>query len=295
MATTRTTRNSAAITRSRSAPLPADVRATFAAAHTLLGLLCVVLLAGALLWLVHWPGFALRDVQLQGSLQRTNVPTLRAHLAPHLKGSFFSVDLQQLQAAFQAVPWVRHAVVRRVWPDTLVVRLQEHQPAALWQGSSATGATSASAATAATERLVNNLGEVFEASLADTDDAAATTAALPTLAGPEGSAAAMLALYRRLAPVLGQLEQQIELLELSDRGSWRVETHSGAAIELGRGSEAQLVARTQQFVQTLAEATQKWHAPLQSADLRHSDGYAVRLRGISVSSAASAAAATKTN
>lgn len=283
------TRKNTATTRSRSAPLPADVRATFAAAHTLLALLAVVLVAGALLWLARWPGFALRSVQLQGNLLRTNVPTLQAHLAPRLNGNFFTADLQQLQQAFQAVPWVRHAVVRRVWPNTLVVLLEEHRPAALWQGSAGAGS---SAASGASERIVNDLGEVFEASVADLDDAAAA-AALPTLAGPEGSAAAMLALYRRLLPVLAQVDHPIELLELSERGSWRVETRSGAVIELGRGSEAQVVARTTQFVQTLAEATEKWHAPLELADLRHNDGYAVRLRGISVSSAASAAAASK--
>ena len=177
------------------------------------------------------------------------------------------------------------------------MRLEEHRPAALWQGSD-------SSSSAASDRIVNDLGEVFEAPAGDIEEAntAAETpgaaATLPTLAGPEGSAATMLALYRRLVPVLAQMEQQIDTLELSDRGSWRTELRSGAVIELGRGSAEQVVARTTQFVQTVAAATDKWHAPLEVADLRHSDGYAVRLRGISVSSAASASAAstaTKTN
>ncbi len=277
-----TPQNSRAIRRS-GAPLPADVRVTYFAANTLLGVLGLVLVAGGLLWVLRWPGFALREIELQGDLQRTNLPTLRAHVAPRLNGTFFTVNLQQLQAAFEDVPWVRRAVVRRVWPGTLVVRLEEHQPAALWQGI---------AGGAGSERIVNHLGEVFEASAGDLEDPAA---ALPTLAGPEGSAAAMLALYRRLQPLLATLDQQIETLELSDRGSWRAELLSDAVIELGRGSEDQIVARTTQFVRTVAEATDRWRAPLQVADLRHSDGYAVRLRGISVSSAASAAAASKTN
>lgn len=285
----------------RSLPLPADVRITNAAASALFALLAVVLVAGALVWLARWPGFALRDVQLQGALQRTHLPALRAQVAPHLNGSFFSLDLKQVQTAFESVPWVRHAVVRRVWPDGLLVRLEEHRPAALWQGSGSS---------ATTDRLVNDLGEVFEASAGDLEDPAAAAAGspstpptpaaaaamLPTLAGPEGSAAAMLSLARRLAPLLAQMDQQLETLELSDRGSWRAETRAGAVIELGRGDEDQIVARATQFVQTVAEATDKWRAPLEVADLRHSDGYAVRLRGISVSSAASAAAAgNKTN
>jgi cell division protein FtsQ len=280
----------------RTEPLPVDVRVTHAAADLLWAVLVVVLAVGAALWLLRWPGFALRSVQLQGELVRTHLPTLRAQVAPRLGGSFFSVDLQQLRTAFEGVPWVRRAVVRRVWPNGLVVRLEEHRPAALWQGSDsrATG-----------DRIVNDLGEVFEASAGDLEDAAASAtvpgspaaaaAVLPTLAGPAGSSAAMLSLYRRLLPVLAEMDQQIETLELSDRGSWRAETRSGAVIEIGRGSEEQIVARTTQFVRTVAEATERWQAPLALADLRHSDGYAVRLRGISVSSAASAAAANKTN
>ncbi len=292
------TRKATPTAKRRGAPLPADVRITNAAASTLFVLLALVLAAGALLWLARWQGFALRDVQLQGELLRTNLPTLRAHVAPHLKGSFFTLNLLQVQRAFEDVPWVRHAVVRRVWPGGLLVRLEEHRPAALWQGSGSS---------AASDRIVNDLGEVFEASASDIEDPAAATgtgsasaspaaAGLPTLAGPEGSAAAMLAMVRRLAPLLAHMDQQIETLELSDRGSWRAETRTGAVIELGRGDEEQIVVRATQFVHTVAEATDRWRAPLEVADLRHSDGYAVRLRGISVSSAASAAAAgRKTN
>ena len=35
---------------------------------------------------------------------------------PALKGNFFTLDLRQGRAAFQRVPWVQRAVVRRVWP-----------------------------------------------------------------------------------------------------------------------------------------------------------------------------------
>ncbi len=308
MATRKPSPAKAAATLRRSEPLPVDVRVTYAAANSLLVLLAGVLLAGAVLWVLRWPGFALRDVQLQGELQRSNLPTLRAHVLPRLQGNFFTVDLQQVRAAFESVPWVRQAVVRRVWPDTLVVHLQEHQPAALWQ--SARGS-------AGGDRIVNTHGEVFEAPVSDIEEhlanapgaaapgtPAAAAAALPTLVGPEGMAATMLALYQRLAPLLAGMGHQIETLELSERGSWRAlmradasagEGEGGAVIELGRGDEEQIVARTTQFVRTVGAATGQWRAPLEVADLRHSDGYAVRLRGITVSSAASAAAASKTN
>jgi cell division protein FtsQ len=276
-------------------PLPVDVRVTQLAANVLFALLGLVLVGGLLLWLARAQTFALRGVQLKGDLLRTNVPALRHTVAPRLQGNFFSVNLQEVRSAFETVPWVRRAVVRRVWPDRLDVHLEEHRPAALWMGNDST---------ASNDRLVNDHGEVFEANASEVDDPVAAqaaaaagtpTASLPTLAGPEGSAAPMLALYRRLAPLLAGMEQEIETLELTNRGSWRAELRSTAVIELGRGTEDEIVARTTQFVQTVAEATEKWRAPLEVADLRHTDGYAVRLRGISVSAAASGPAGNKTN
>jgi cell division protein FtsQ len=134
----------------------------------------------------------------------------------------------------------------------------------LWAGESAA------------DKLVNSFGEVFEANLGDVEDDA-----LPTLQGPSGSALRMLELLRRLGPVFAPIEASIETLELSGRGSWRLALDSGARIELGRGSDDEVVARATRFAATLAQVVARHQRPLEYADLRHSDGYAVRLKGIS--------------
>ena len=265
-------------------PLPADVRLMNIVANTVFVLAAVGALIAGVLWLMRSPLFPIRGILLDGDLARNNVPTIRANAAPRLAGNFFSVDLQHSRKAFETVPWVRRAVVRRVWPDRLVVRLEEHQAAALWapQGEEDSAA----------ERLVNNQGEVFDANVGDVEDDS-----LPTLSGPEGSAPQMLALYRRLQPALARADMDITGLHLSGRGSWRAELDSGAGIELGRGTDDAVLARVERFVRTLSAATARWRAPLEYADLRHTDGYAVRLRGVSTvtPAAANAAAVARTN
>jgi cell division protein FtsQ len=246
-------------------------------ANTVFVLAGVGAVAAGLAWLMRSPVFPIRSIQLEGDLARNSVPTIRANAAPRLAGNFFSVDLQQGRAAFETVPWVRRAVVRRVWPDRLAVRLEEHRAVALWLGED--GA----------ERLVNSFGEVFEANVGDVEDDN-----LPVLSGPEGSAAQMLTLYQRLQPALAQLDLVMQRVHLSGRGSWRLELDSGATLELGRGSAADLLARTERFVRTVATVTTRWQAPLEYADLRHTDGYAVRLRGVSTLPPAAKPAA-KTN
>jgi cell division protein FtsQ len=261
-----------------AAPLPADIRLMNTVASTVFVLAGIGALVAGVLWLMRSPAFPIRAIVLDGDLVRNSVPTLRANAAPRLAGNFFSLDLQQGRVAFEAVPWVRRAIVRRVWPDRLAVQLEEHRASALWEGpNDEPGA----------EKLVNDHGEVFEANVGDVEDDG-----LPTFAGPEDSAARMLALYRRLQPVFARLDATVERLLLSGRGSWRVELDNGAAVELGRGSDDELLARTERFARTLTQATGHWHAPLEYADLRHPDGYAVRLQGVGTTPAASAAAKT---
>ncbi len=138
-----------------------------------------------LLWLTRSPGLSFRVIQLEGELQRNSVATIRANATPRLAGNFISIDLDKARAAFESVPWVRQATLRRIWPDRLAVRLDEHHPVALWLGEDGN------------ERLVNDFGEVFEANVGDVEDEN-----LPQFSGPEGSSAPMLALYRRLSPLV---------------------------------------------------------------------------------------------
>ena len=82
---------------------------------------------------------------------------------------------------------------------------------------------------------------------------------------------------------------------LSGRGSWRAGLDSGAVVELGRGTEAEVLARCERFARTLEGAIARFRQPLEYADLRHTDGYAVRLRGVSTVAAPVPVVAHKNN
>jgi cell division protein FtsQ len=251
-------------------PLPADIRLMNLTAAVLAAIGALALAGMLLLWAVRHPLFAVRSIRIDGDLAHNSVLTIRANAAPRLAGNFFTLDLGAARRAFESVPWVRQAVVRRVWPNHLAVQLEEHRPVALWADPGRTDPAS--------DKLVNSHGEVFEANLGDVEDEA-----LPTLRGPEGGAPHMLAMLGRLQPLFGALEAHIEALELSGRGSWRVELDSGAQVELGRGEDDEVLERTKVFAATLTQVTQRYQRALQYADLRHSEGYAVRLKGVSTS------------
>lgn len=246
------------------AVLPGDVRLMNATAAIFAVLGTLALAAVAIAWLVKQPVFNVRAIRIDGDVTRNSVATIRANATPRLAGNYFTLDLGAARDAFEAVPWVRHAVVSRVFPNRLAVQLEEHRAAAFWGTESGD------------DKLVNSHGEVFEANPGDVEDET-----LPMLQGPEGSSARLLALWQRLQPIVAPLPARIETLDMSGRGSLQARLDSGARIELGRGSDDEIVERTRRFAETLPQVVAQHQRPLVHADLRHNGGYAVRLKGIS--------------
>jgi cell division protein FtsQ len=248
-----------------TAPLPVDIRLMHLASGVLLAAAVALSLLAALGWLLRLPAFELQQITVEGEVTRNNALTLKTNVVPHLQGNFFTLKLEQARQAFEAVPWVRAAVVRREFPNRLRVQLFEQHPVALWgdEGSST---------------LLNEQGQVFEANLGEVE-----AEGLPRLKGPSSQSAQVLAMYQSLRTVLQGADMDIDELELSTRGSWRLLSAQGAVIELGRGQPHELMEQLQVFLRTLPKVAARYgRTPkaLSAADLRHKDGYALRLQGV---------------
>ncbi|MDI9233986.1 cell division protein FtsQ/DivIB [Limnohabitans lacus] len=247
-------------------PMPMDIRLmNFTANLLVVGVVLLGLGAWAW-WLLRHPVFAIQSVSVQGEVNRNNAVTFKANVMPQLNGNFFTLDLEVARRAFEAVPWVRSAVVHRDFPNRLRAVLQEQHPQALWGEEGA-------------NTMVNEQGQVFEADLDDVD-----VESLPRMKGPAGMSIQVVNMYHYLRPIYKAVGMDIDQLELTPRGSWRVMTATGAVMELGRGTEAEIGEHLQVFFKTLSQVTARYgRTPnaLAGADLRHKDGYALRLRGVS--------------
>ena len=247
-----------------SIPVPFDVKLMNITATLVFALCALMLLAAGAWWVLRQPFFPLAAIRVDGEVTHNNEVTLRANVAPQLAGNFFTVDLAKARAAFESVPWVRKAVVRREFPNRLRATLTEQVPVAHWGDE-------------AGSKLVNNFGEVFEANVAEVDDN------LPRLEGPPEQAGQVLGMYRVLAPLFQPYDLSIEELVLSGRGGWQVMLDTGATIELGRGQSEEVAARTAQFLKSVTQVASQYGrtlASVEGADLRHGDAYALRLRGV---------------
>jgi cell division protein FtsQ len=59
-------------------------------------------------------------------------PQLQALIQDQLDAGFWQLNLQQLKASFESHPWVRKAVIRRQWPNQLLVGIDEYVAVARW-------------------------------------------------------------------------------------------------------------------------------------------------------------------
>lgn len=216
-------------------------------AATLLLVLCLVVAAQ---WLTDPSVSPLRLARIEGDLKYLKRTELEQAVADTLRDSFFSVDVQAVKAAAEALPWVAQVSVRRVWPDTLHIWVVEQVPLARW-GDKA---------------LINSRGEVFRPSLAS------IPSDLPLLNGPEGSGPELVAYYQRAQVLLRGIDMRVTQLHMSARRGWSLETQSGIAVNLGRDAFDQRLARWVELYPRLRDSRPE---QMLRVDMRYHNGMVV--------------------
>jgi cell division protein FtsQ len=203
------------------------------------------------------PVFPLRQVVVTEPLRQVTEDQIEQAARAAVIGNFFTVDLDGVRAAFEKLPWVRHAGVRRRWPDTLELDLEEHVAVARWRQPDGES------------QLVDDHGDVF---------AAASEQTLPTLAGPNGSAPEMLDRYREFVRVLAAIGRSPQSLVLSRREAWQVKLDDGLLLELGRDEPkhplAERMARFTAYYPAVLERLQLASGSI--VDMRYPNGFTVR-------------------
>lgn len=77
-------------------------------------------------------GFQVQDVLVVGR-DRTDQAAILSALQVERGSALFGFDPQDAQARIETLPWVLSATVERLFPDTVLVQVQERKPMALWQ------------------------------------------------------------------------------------------------------------------------------------------------------------------
>ncbi|MGY8811959.1 MAG: cell division protein FtsQ/DivIB [Pseudomonadales bacterium] len=192
-------------------------------------------------------------ITVEGELEYIDHDAVQLVIKPYLHESFLGIDLDGLHADLLAMPWVADASVRRVWPDKLVIDLDEQLPIARWGD----------------QALLNNEGKAF----APQD--ISRFAQLPQLDGPERAKRRVMRHYQQFSSLLRPQGMVVSKLELRDRGSWFLTTEDGMEVLLGRDN---LVEKMQRFMTIEQMLLQDRRELIARVDLRYSNGMAVAWR-----------------
>jgi cell division protein FtsQ len=212
-------------------------------------LICVTAVA-ALAWGLDRP---VRVISMDGSFQRVSPTQIETAVAPFARAGFMSANLDDIQRAVEALPWVDHARIARQWPNSLHVTVTEQTAAARWGESG----------------LLNTRGELFVRS------ATHVPAELPRLSGPAGSESQVAQRYLAAQGRMLEAGMRIAAVRLDERGAWEMDLDSGITVRLGRRDVDERIDR---FIRTTSQVIAHRLTEITYVDMRYSNGFAIGWR-----------------
>ena len=199
----------------------------------------------------HLYTLPIEQLVISGTTDHVPTDLIETLVAPTLAGGFFAADLDAIRDDLERIPWVYRATVRRQWPDTVVVTVEEQRPIARW-GS---------------QGFLNHEGAYFAG------DQSAMFDPLPQLSGPDSSAGDMMRHYQQVEGLLQDTGLQVVSLEQDEIGQIELVLDNGIGIAFGADH---FLNRVQRFIVL-------WERHLNGEqvariDMRYSNGAAVTFR-----------------
>ncbi|OIN00776.1 peptidase S49 [Polynucleobacter sp. QLW-P1DATA-2] len=232
-----------------------------------------MLVIGVLVWLSQRPVFALKQIQIEPvagqTLKHINKSLVKQEVSETVQGNFFSVRLEDVKRGFETMPWVRHANVRRVWPNGLIVSIEEQKPFGTWGGADS-------------RALMNTHGEIFAGRVSEVGD----DVHLIDFYGPEDSGQEVMSLYEKANNWFKPWGAEVTSLALTERYAWHIKLSNGMKVEFGRDEESSDKTLTEERVARLfkywPQVQEKWSNRIDAVDLRYANGFAVHLAAASM-------------
>lgn len=190
-------------------------------------------------------------VRMDNQWQHVSEQEIGNLLTGLLGAGFFNFDVEGTKLRLEQHPWIRHAAVKKIWPDTLVLSIQEEVAIARWSDG----------------QLLNQYGEVFRPPGAD------QFASLPMLSGPAQEQIKVMEQYRALSQQLFSAGLRVTALSLSQRGNWTLELNREITVTAGR---EQVSGRLGRFIDFYRSQQDMGARAIVSVDLRYDNGLAIK-------------------
>ena len=195
----------------------------------------------------------IKKIHALGTFTHINEEMLRQVVAKTVRGGYFTVNVDEVQQAVQAIPWVAQDSVRRVWPDTLAIDVTEQQTEAEW----------------AKGGLVNPHGVLFF------PERNTYPKGLPVFDGPIGAERNLTEAYQMAKAIIEPLQLQIQEIHMDSRRAINLKLSNGIEVVLGREETR---TRLERFARVYRKLLVQRANDIARVDMRYSNGLAVGWR-----------------
>ena len=170
-----------------------------------------------------------------------------------MRGGYFTVNVDEVQQAVKAIPWVAQDSVRRVWPDTLAIDVTEQTTQAEW----------------AKGGLVNQQGVLFF------PERNTYPKGLPVFDGPTGTERNLTEIFHMAKAIIDPLQLKIEEIHMDSRRAVSLKLSNDIEVILGREETR---SRLERFTRVYRKLLAQRANDIARVDLRYSNGLAVGWR-----------------
>jgi len=189
-------------------------------------------------------------VTVEGEFVHIDKDDLVKTVTPYATGGFMNVDVARLREAGESLPWVKVVQVKRIWPDSLHLVVEEQVAVANW-GSDA---------------LVNAQGELFF------PEKESFPEGLVQLKGPKKSSYEVAKRFYDISKLASTLGLRVKQVEMNERHAWTITFSNGLNLMLGRIDNEQ---RLQRFVSVFKSVLQPYQNEIKTVDMRYTNGMSV--------------------
>lgn len=216
-----------------------------------LSLCLLTIFAGPMILENAFKRFPITQVKVAGTFHHLNEKKLQKTLVKHLTANYFNVNLQDVREAAEALPWIEKAWVKKEWPGTVAIKIEERVAIANWGKG----------------QLISQNEEIF------TSDEIAHLETLPTLLGIDEYAPLMVNRYNEVKSELEPLGLTVKAMKLEDRFSWHVTLNDGLRLVI---DEADFMKKLERFVELYRKMPSTDRPYMEQADLRYENGLAIK-------------------
>lgn len=195
----------------------------------------------------------IKHVLVTGQLSHVSSSALTTSVKPLVQSqNFFHVKLKQIAMEVQSIPWVAHADVSRIWPDTVAINITQQQPVATWNQIG----------------LINSQGQIFY------PRQSSFPPHIPNFHAPNSQQAEIvLKNYQQMKILLSPLKLAPTTIRVDSANSWEVTLSNNIRLQLGTKD---ILTKLQHFVKVYPKVFANHSRTAQVVDLRYPNGMAVQ-------------------